>query len=198
MISAGPVVPGGAVFDASSGTASSSSTFIRFVDQQTGNVFSYDAATGGTNRIGDKTIPGIQSATWLPDASAAIVRYLSGSDFSTINTYLLTATSSDSGSFLPQDLAGVAVSSNGIFELSSASNGSSASVTHLDGTHPTTVFTTPLSQVPATFAGKHDLVFTKPSASLDGDPYLVNLSGQFSRIAGPLPGLCALPSPSVA
>jgi hypothetical protein len=147
-------------------------------------------------RTSNKTIPGIQSALWLPNASGAFVRYLSGDDFSTINTYALRADGSD-GFFLPQDLADLAVSSTSVLTLSSGVNGSIASVENPDGTGTSIIFTTPLSELRISFAGKNRyLAYTKPSASLNGDAFIVDASGHFSRIAGPLAGLTALASHS--
>lgn len=195
-ISAGPVVPGVAVV---SSTASTSPGFsVHYIERQSGNVFSYSSATRSLTRTSNKTIPGIQSALWLPGAATALVQYLSGSDFSTINTYLLSA-DGGSGSFLTQNLAGIAASSAGILTLASGVNGSSASVARADGTRAVEVFTTPLSSVRASFAGKNTyLVFTKPSSDLDGYAFVVDSARRFTRIAGPLPGLVALASPSGA
>lgn len=198
QISAGPVVPGAVVTDsrASAGTSSPIVATATYIERQSGNVFSYRADTHTLTRINNKTIPGIQSAAWLPNASLAMVRYLSGADFSTINTYGLLATSSN-GYFLPQNLADVAVSSTSILSLASGVNGSIASLSRTDGTHSATLFTTPLTSLRVAFAGKSQyLAFSKPSATLSGTAFLVDGSGRFSRVAGPLSGLVALPSPS--
>ncbi|OYV27177.1 MAG: hypothetical protein B7W98_02325, partial [Parcubacteria group bacterium 20-58-5] len=194
-ISAGPVVPGEAVVDQSAATASSTpGVAVNYIERQSGNVYAYLTGTKTITRVSNKTLPGIESASWLPDGSLAFVRYLSGADFSTVNTYALFATSSD-GFFLPQDLADLAVAPSGILALASGVNGSVASLEHTDGSHATTVFTTPLSAVRASFAGKNQyLVFTKPAATVPGDAFLVDGAGHFSRIAGPLPGLVALAS----
>ena len=197
QISIGPVVPGAAVIDLKPVSASSSpTTMVNYIERQSGNIFSYRADTHTLTRISNKTLPGIQTAAWLPDASTAFVRYLSGNDFSTINTYALFATSSN-GFFLPQNLSGIAVSSTGVLTLASGVNGSIASLTHTDGTHSSTLFTTPLTSIRVSFAGKNQyLVFTKPSSNLLGYAFLVNSSGHFTRIAGPQNGLIALASPS--
>ncbi|MDP2651721.1 MAG: hypothetical protein Q8O94_01135, partial [bacterium] len=150
---------------------------------------------GTLTRTSNKTIPGIMSALWLPDASSAFVRYLSGSDFSTINTYALPSNGSE-GFFLPQNISDLAVSSISVLILASGANGSVASTARVDGTHMSEVFTAPLSALRTSFAGKsHYLAFTKPSATLLGDAFLVDSAGRFSRIAGPLNGLVALASP---
>ncbi|MHB1770055.1 MAG: hypothetical protein ACYCPH_03200 [Minisyncoccota bacterium] len=196
-ISAGPAVPGEAVVDIPAQNASSSpDTAVTYIERQSGNVFSYRVGTNVLTRTSNKTIPGIEEASWLPNASFAFVRYLSGADFSTINTYALSADGGN-GFFLPQNLSDIAVSSNGVLALASGVNGSSASLMRTDGTHASQVFTTPLSSLRISFAGKNRyLAFTKPSASLPGDAYLVDSAGHFSRIAGPLNGLVALASPS--
>ena len=196
-ISAGPVVPGEAAVDQGAVTASSSpGVAVSYIDRQSGNVYSYLTSTKAITRTSNKTVPGIESASWLPDGSDAFVRYLSGTDFSTINTYFLSASSSN-GFFLPQDLDGIAVSQTNILALASGVNGSVASLEHTDGTHSITVFTTPLSALRVSFAGKNQyLAFTKPSATLPGDAFLVNSVGHFSRLYGPQNGLVALASPT--
>ncbi|MHB8660972.1 MAG: hypothetical protein ACYC75_03525 [Minisyncoccota bacterium] len=196
-ISAGPVVPGEVVVDIPAMNASSSpDVAVSYIERQSGNIFSYLVHAATLTRTSNKTIPGIESASWLPDASLAFVRYLSGTDFSTINTYELSADGT-SGSFLPQDIADIAVSPTSVLTLASGVNGSIASIEHTDGTHPVTVFTTPLSMLRASFAGKNRyLAFTKPSATLPGDAFLVDSTGNFSGLAGPLSGLAALASPS--
>ncbi|MDD3531620.1 MAG: hypothetical protein PHV99_03475 [Candidatus Pacebacteria bacterium] len=194
-ISVGPVAFGEAVATKPATASSSAETTVTYIERQSGNIFSYNSGTKTITRISNKTVPGIQSASWLPNGSLAFVRYLSGADFSTINTYALSA-SSTSGFFLPQNLADISVSATGILTLSSGVNGSSASVARIDGTRSSEVFTTPLSSLRASFAGKGTyLVFTKPSADLAGDAFLVDSAGRFSRIAGPQNGLVALASP---
>lgn len=197
QVTTGPVVPGEIVFDTKPANASSSPIVtVHYIEQRSGNVFAYNPSSKTSTRINNKTVPGIQTASWLPDASEAFIRYLSGTDFSTINTYSLAAASS-SGFFLPQNLSDISVSSTTLLTLSSGVNGSIASVSRVDGTKPATVFTTPLTALRASFAGKNQyLVFSKPSATLPGAAFIVNSLGRFTRIAGPRNGLVALASPS--
>jgi hypothetical protein len=196
-ISAGPVVPGVAVVDTKAPNASSTpEVAVSFIERESGNVFSYLNTARTLTRINNKTIPGIQSAAWLPNGSMAFVRYLSGPDLATINTYALSATSSN-GFFLPQNLADVQVASTSILTLTSGVNGSIGSTLRTDGTHATNLFTTPLTAARIAYAGKSQyVVFTKPAATLLGDAFLVDATGHFSRVAGPLNGLVALPSHS--
>ena len=120
---------------------------------------------------------------------------MSGADFSTVNTYALHSDGSD-GLFLPQGLTDISVASSSILTLASGVNGSVATLSRTNGTRASTVFTTPLSALRISFAGKNQyLAFTKPSMKLPGSAFLVNSAGRFSRIAGPRDGLVALASP---
>jgi len=199
-ISAGPIVDGEAVVNVPAANASSSpDVAIHYIERQSGNVFTYSTNAKTITRTSNKTIPGIQSAEWLSDASFVFVRYLSGTDFSTVNTYALPSTSGSTtgGFFLPQNLSDISVSSTSIIALSSGANGSVASLERSDGTHISELFTTPLSSLRISFAGKNQyLAFTKPSALLPGNAFIVDASRNFSRIVGPLNGLVALASPS--
>lgn len=196
QISAGPVVPGEVAVDNKATASSSADVAVGFIDQESGNVYSYLVHAGVLTRTSNRTVPGIELANWLPDGSFAFVRYLSGSDFSTINSYALPANGSG-GFFLPQNLSDIAVSSTSVLTLASGVNGSVASVLHTDGSHSSAVFTTPLSDVSVSFAGKNQyLAYSKPTATLPGDAFLVDSKGNFSRVAGPLNGLVAKASPS--
>ncbi|PJA00471.1 hypothetical protein COX76_01620 [Candidatus Kaiserbacteria bacterium CG_4_10_14_0_2_um_filter_50_16] len=196
-ISAGPVVLGEVLVDIPAKNASSSpDVAINYIERESGNVFSYLTNTKTITRTSNKTIPGIQSASWLPNASLAFVRYLSGTDFSTINTYALPA-NGVGGFFLPQNLADIAVSSTSVLTLTSGVNGSVASLERTDGTHAISIFSTPLSALRVSFAGKNQyLAYTKPSATLPGYAFLVSGTGRFSPVVGPQNGLVALASPS--
>lgn len=195
-ISEGPIVPGMAVVNKPTTASSSAEVTVSYIERQSGNVYSYSINTGTRTRISNKTVPGIQSAVWLPDASIAFVRYLSGDDYSTINSYALPSNGSG-GFFLSQNLSELAVSSTNILTISSGVNGSIASLSRTDGTRPSEIFTTPLSSLRLSFAGKNQyLTYTKPSARLSGSAFLVDSAGRFSRVAGPLNGLVAKASPS--
>ena len=194
-ITQGPIVPGEAVVDVAPTASSSADTLVRYIDRQSGNVYAYSETQGQSTRTSNRTIPGIERAFWTPDGKTAFVQYLSGTDFSTINTYGLPFDGS-AGFFLPQDIGDLTVSSTSVLALASDANGSSGTRYHFDGSSGGSAFSTPLTMLRVYAAGKGQyLAFTKPSAALAGYAYLVNAAGQFSRVAGPLDGLVALPSP---
>lgn len=195
-ISAGPVVPGMAVVNVPAQNASSSpDALVRYVERTSGNLFAYSTKNRTITRTSNKTVPGVQSASWLPSGATVFLRYLSGEDSSTVNTYGLSFDGAK-GFFLGQNLTDIAVSSTSVLALASGVNGSSATVARADGSQGTEAFTTPLSSIRVGFAGRTQyFAFTKPSVTLPGTAFLVT-SGALSSIAGPLPGLVALASPS--
>lgn len=197
QVSKGPVVPGMIALDPIGSATSTSGVTIRYIERRSGNIYSYATRTGAITRINNKTLPGIQSATWIHDGSMAYVRYLSSDDSLTLNTYAFHATSTE-GFFLPQGLSGIAVSTNRILMLASSASGSSASLTSFDGSNDSKVFSTPLSALRTSFAGPdHYLAFPKPSASFTSAAYLVSRATErWTRIFGPQHGLIALASPS--
>lgn len=201
-VTVGPVVPGVIVTDTVATTTAGTTTTkytrsqIFYIERQSGNVFSYDVSSGTPTRTSNKTVPGIQLAKWLPGASTAYVTYLSDENFSTVSTYALSASGAD-GFYLPQNLSDIAVSSTSLLMLASGVNGSSATLSKLDGTGGKQVFSSALSALRISFAGKNRyFAFTKPAAALDGAAFLIDGTGMFSRIAGPAKGLVGLISPS--
>lgn len=192
-ISDGPVVPSPLVYRSTS--SSTPGAIVKYIERESGNVFSYSLSSRSSTRTSNRTIPGIQSAVWTKDGKSSLVRYLSGADSATINTYSLNADGSP-GFFLEQNIQDLAVSDTKILALASGVNGSVASTHKIDGSVAKEVFSSPLSSLRAGFAGGNYFAFTRPSASLNGVLFLVDTSGLFARVAGPLKGLVALASPS--
>jgi hypothetical protein len=197
QLSKGPVVPGFSVITPSVGT-SSAQTHVTYLERQSGNVFSYNIDAATLTRTSNRTIPGIQSALWNKDGSLAIVRYLSGDTFSTINTYAIRPDGSG-GFFLPQNLSDISVSSSSILTLSSGVNGSVGAMVSIDGARTNTVFSTPMSSLRTyPFGAGRFLLVTKPSAKIPGYAFNISASTAAQRLIGPYNGLTALPSPSGA
>jgi hypothetical protein len=169
---------------------------VRYIDRQSGNVYSYLALTRKLTRVSNKTLPGIQEASWLPDGSTAFVRFLANSDgTSHIDTYALPF-NGNGGYFLQQDLAQATVlGQNAVFELTTGTDNSIGSVSSADGSTVSNVFTSPLTSIVARAAGAGLIAVTKASSSLDGYAFGIS-NGSFTPILGPLKGLTVLPSPS--
>jgi hypothetical protein len=170
---------------------------VRYIDRQSGNVYSFRVHERVATRLSNKTLPGIQEAAWLSDGSRAFVRFLEkdGAGGEHVSTYMLPA-NGEGGYFLEQDLAEVRTASSSVLALYSSGSGSVASLAGPDGTSGKTLFSSALSALTLRFAGASVIAATKPTSALDGYAFLVNPAGSFTRLLGPLRGLTVLPSPS--
>lgn len=169
---------------------------VRYIDRQSGNIYSFRMHERTLTRLSNKTLPGIQEAAWLTDGSAAFVRFLEKASDATehVSTYLLPI-SGEGGYFLEQDIAEVSTASSSVLVLLSGSSGSVGSLRDATGRGGKTVFTTTLASLHASFAGATYIATTKASLNLDGYSFIASATG-FTRLLGPLRGLMALPSPN--
>jgi hypothetical protein len=173
-------------------------TDVRYIDRASGNIYSYTVHGRVLTRISNKTLPGVQEASWLPNGSMAFARYLSNdaSAGDQIQTYALPA-SGNGGYFLEQNLAETAVQgSSTVFSLLASTNGSVGTVAKSDGTGAKTLFTSLLSSLLVYPSSGSYFAQTKASSQIDGYAFTISSGGTFTRILGPLRGLSILPSPS--
>lgn len=171
---------------------------VEYVERETGNIYAYEAHARTLTRLTNKTLPGIQQATWLGDGSQAYLRFLESSGGEEhAATYALPATG-DGGFFLEQDLSQViAKATSTIVTVLSTTDGSSAAVSSPSGGGLHTLFTSPISSLRVSFLGTNFLATTKASSKSDGYAFQVDAkSGAFTRLLGPLSSLTTLPSPS--
>lgn len=182
--------------NASSSTTTVPDVDVRFIDRSSGNIYSYLAHQRTLTRRSNKTLPGIQEVSWVPNGSMAYVRFIttSAADGEHVATYALPADGSN-GSFLEQDLAEARVSSTTLFTLLTSTSGSVGTISKIDGSNPKTLFTSLISSLIVYPAGGKYFAHTKASSGSFGYGFLVN-GNSFSRILGPLAGLTLLPSPS--
>jgi hypothetical protein len=217
-ITDGPVSAGVAVFDiappppvaaTSSATSTASSTTgtaliepsqsgdvdVRYIDRASGNIYDYLAVARSLTRISNKTLPGIQEASWLPGGSMAFVRFLApvqGVD--QVDTYALPS-NGNGGYFLEEGLDQVTVvGSTTVFTLADSTDSSVGSIGNADGTNVQTVFSSPLTSLIVQSAGNSLIATTKATSELDGYAFTLS-NGNFLPILGPLRGLTTLPSP---
>jgi hypothetical protein len=188
-----------AVTVTTSNPSSSADIEVRYIDRQSGNVYAYRAIARSLTRISDKTLPGIQTASWLSDGSLALVRFLApdanGSEH--LDTYALPSTGGN-GFFLSEDLdEAVVTGTNSLLTLTASTDNSIGTLMNSDGSNSSQVFTTPLSSLVVYSAGNTFIAATKPTSELAGYAFSINpSSGLFTPILGPLQGLTVLPNPS--
>ncbi len=171
---------------------------VEYIERESGNIYDYQAHARTLTRLSNKTLPGVEEATWLPDGSLAYARFLDkGSGSEHIGTYALPATGTG-GYFLEPGLAQViARGTSTLVTLLSTTDGSSATISTPSGAGVRTLFTTALSAIRVAFSGNNYVVTTKGSATSDGYAFLVDAkTGGFTRILGPLQGFSTLASPS--
>jgi hypothetical protein len=204
-IASGPVVPDTIAFTisaTSTGTtspASQADTEIRFIERASGNVYAYRAHERTLTRLSNRTLPGIQEASWLTDGSMAYVRFLTSTpDGEVVDTYALQA-EGEEGFFLEKGLS--IVETHGtrlLFTLLGSSTGSTGTIAEArSAVAPKTLFTSPLASIRFYLADNRYFAATRASAQLDGYAFIVSpVSGTFSRVIGPYRGLSILPSPS--
>ena len=170
---------------------------VRFIDRTSGNVYSYVAHARSLTRISNKTLPGVQLASWTPSGSRAYVQFIASTNGDEhVSTYALNAEGGD-GYLLENDLAEAQVSgSSTLFTLFSGSTGSVGTISLADGSNQRTLFSSVLSSL-VVHPTTGDLFATnKPSSHLNGYAFDISrVTGGFSRILGPFPGLSVLPSP---
>lgn len=171
---------------------------VRYVDRASGNVYAYRAYERTLTRLSNKTIPGIQEASWLPSGETAVVRFLS-TDTTTnteaVDTYVLPV-GKEGGFLLEKNLSQVlGISKTGLFTLKTSSFGSTGTLATVEGEVTSTIFTSPLSSLLIFSTSKGYVAQTKASSNLDGYAFSILPSGTFSRILGPFRGLTILPNP---
>lgn len=213
LITEGPVAFGSTVLSVAkaitieerndSTTATSSKTIhipqVRYVERQSGNVYSYDVNERVLTRLSNRTLPGIQEASWTFDGTTAFLRFLSATanGGESIATYALPVENEDAGFVLENGLDQIVVSGTStIITLLPSTSGSIATIAHTDGTGAKTLFSSTMSSLRIYPAGKGVAAYTKASSQSNGFAFMVSSAGVFDRILGPLRGLTILPSPS--
>ncbi|MES2225497.1 MAG: hypothetical protein V4480_01675 [Patescibacteria group bacterium] len=170
----------------------------RFIDRASGNVYAYTAHARTLVRISNKTLPGVQRASWTADGTRAYAQFLSSADGSEhVGTYALDATGG-SGYLLEQDLVQASVAgSSTLFTLFSGTTGSVGTIAQADGSKSRTLFSSLLSSIIVHPTSGNLYAATKAASEVGGYGFSINrTSGAFTRILGPLQGLSLLPSPS--
>lgn len=172
-------------------------TEIRYAERESGNVFSYDFNERVLTRISNRTLPGIEEASWTADGATAFLRFLSQNDNGgeSIDTFALPVGKEDGGFFLETGLGQVAIAgTSSVITLLPSTTGSIATIARVDGANPKTLFSSNISSLRIFPAGTGVVAFTKASAQTDGFGFVISSGGAFTRILGPLKGLTLLPS----
>jgi hypothetical protein len=203
-ITEGPVAHGAlalhvSVPGVSSTTPPIEDTEVRYIERQSGNVYAFRLHDRTLTRISNKTLPGVIEASWFPDGSQALARFVSNEGgVDSVATYVLSASGGD-GYFLTPNLSGAGVTaSSSIYTLSTGTGGSAASLIVPSTGAVSTLFSSALSAINTQPLNQTDyLVTTKPSQEIAGYSFIYSTKSKvFSRVIGPSTGLSTLPDPT--
>lgn len=167
-------------------------TFVRFVEKGTGNVYEARSDRNRVERITNTTIPKVVSASWLPDGSGFLAQTidvandfietsfvkLSKSSISNENAPLYTTTISS----LPTDMEGLSISPDGkkiFYYLKGAS--SFWFVANPDGTSKKNIYISPILEITPTWLNNTNIfIQTKPALNAETFAY------KFDTVSGKL------------
>lgn len=182
------------------------SRVIRYVSSATGQLFQKDLTGGSERRLTDGTIPAVSEALFAGN-DTVLLRYAKD-DGMTIATYAVDvpeiieggdSVPAFSGSFLPDNIAAIALDPEGASALSliKTADGIAASISTPEGENRKTAWVSPLSEWLVQWpSASVAMLTTKASASALGYAYALDpATGKTSKILGDIPGLTANASP---
>jgi hypothetical protein len=187
---------------------------VRYMEVETGNIYEAPLQVLSTRRISNTTIPKVRSVLWLPQARAFIAQYLGGDD-ETIQSFYgdinppqnegqegnVTGKFMDDGitalaSLTPFSASTTLKNPGKIFYLKNITNGAEGFSALQNGSKPTSVFNSPLSEWLLLNSGG-DALFLQTKSSALASSYLFSLNpstGALSKVLGNIVGLSSLPN----
>lgn len=183
-------------------------TYIRFIEKGTGNVYEANSENNLIERLTNTTIPKIVRAFWLPNGSAFLAQTLVP-ESEIIETSLVKLVETENIaenltpytttiSSLPLDIKELSVSPNGdkIFYYTVSGQVSNWYTANPDGTNDSLLFTYPLTEwLPTWLKGNEVMMQTKSSSRSSGHTFIFNVNSKnLSKVGVAVPGLSALPN----
>jgi len=177
---------------------------IRYVDRATGHIYDVDPLTLTKIEITNNTLPKIYQAFFKPDGSQVIFRSLPDNSDTPDNVSLtLTAPKSTStgAEYTASSInlrGNISAISAGPTKIAYVLGDTGAvGISGFAGENPQTVFSSAYHEWQVAWSGANLELTTNASASAQGSSYILNsTNGSLARVAGPLLGLTALPSPT--
>lgn len=187
-------VAGGSPFLVGTTTA----VVIRFVERETGHVYETPADSSTVTRISNTTIPGIQKVLWV-DADHFIATYL-GDNEAMQNFYAALAPGKTEQSlqvaFLASfERAALDPTGKSLLTTTESASGVTFTLSKSDGTSARVIFTSPLASWAPLQSSKSLYAVTAPGSGIFGYLYQI-VNGALQKVAGGIPGMLALPSPT--
>ena len=179
------------------------------MDRGRGNIYeaSYDSPV--INTISNTVVPKIYESVWNRDLTAFIGSILQSDDSTWLAVYsrlVKQPTTTDSqttpfalkGEELPSNVVAYEISpkKDRVFTLTNDSGNGVGYVSNVDGSKLVKIFSTPLTQLNASWPSDNIIALTtKGSSSYSGYLYFVNpKTGAWTKVIGPVTGLSAVVS----
>jgi len=181
-----------------SGAAFTQKGDIHYATRDTGNLYTFNVASGTTARYSNITVPASYATQFSTKGDVAL---LSSNERGVVkHTLLTTVASTANESTLPDALHSPALSPDGtrIAYREDGVDGAKIRVRTLSGkVADATIYTSVLQDIVVSWVNPSLLlVSTKASYKKDAVAMLITLSGGITELSLPLRGLTALPSPS--
>ncbi len=167
-------------------------TLIRYTKQDSGHVFDIPVNVQGAiaRVVSNTTIPGLATGLWLSGGRGTIVQYEENHVIKSVvlgfpSGNSVTATTSVSVNFLPNNIVGVAASPDGKFiaYLVPVSTGVTGYIANTNGTNAKQLFSIPFSQVLLSWPSQKTLlVQTKEASDVPGIAFSVSTKGSISPL----------------
>lgn len=179
---------------------------VRYIEQETGNIYEAPLNVMSKDRISNQTIPRVRESLWFPGGAGFVARYLSGDDsIESFSATIKKATSTDeegslSGRFLPKNISSVAIinpksatSSKSTIRIAYAIKSTDTDIytSNSDGTKQAKVSSIKLNEINIMPINENNiLIETKPSGKSHGMVFSLNAkTGALDKILGSYLGL---------
>jgi len=183
---------------------------LRYVDRATGNIYQTFADQIDERKFSSTIIPKVYEAFFGNETESVVMRYLKSNN-KIIETYLgtlpkeylgadLAGTNQLTGSFLPENISDMSISSDGssIFYLFDVGENSIGITLNLTTNEKSQVFDSPFTEWLSFYLSSEMITLTtKPSATVPGYMYSINPNKKdLTKILGGINGLTTLTSPN--
>lgn len=177
------------------------STSVLYVEQGTGHVSQYKPIDNTLKKISTTRVPGVYESFIAGNGTVAVVRRVSD-ESSQVQTIILNLPTTDSldtetsGTFLPENIIGIAGKNNSLFYLVKTNTGSTGYLYDLSNKKSTDVLESSLSSWLPVWNSKLITLTTKPSSLASGYSYVLDTAkNTLKKAFGPKNGLGVLFNP---
>lgn len=182
-----------------------STTYVRYMDKATGNVYEFNTSNNSNTRISNTTLPKVSEVIWGLDSKSLFARSIKDGSLQTFVGLLSTSTASGAegkleGSYLSDAIVAFVTSpkKDRTFYLKSSAEGIAGFLADSLGRGEKALWSFPTTEWVVSWP-KDETIFlnTKASSQSEGHLYALNVkTGGLSPVLGRISGLTSLVSPN--